>query len=788
MLARIFSASTFSLISRFFSTSTNLVIMFFISRFMTARDLGEYGIAFFFFQFFIVISYFGLETFTSREVAYKREDPAELKRLFRQVLDAVVYGTLLSLVFLALFCIFYHRLSFTLLLLTLVTGVLYGFDRNLGAYLLGQEKIQVNSFFMTLSFLLNLALLILIRHNLSLENIFLFRASALFCSVAGQALFIRRRLPIAKISAKFRQFKEVAYFWALTVVVFLERQIDVFILSWFIDETLLGGYFLSLRIYLTINLLIEVLAQAQTPFISRVFRGQEKTQLKTFFRYLFIFSILSGLLLGVFLFFTRDYLISLFSPDLIPSASPFLLILSFMVPFKMGIYLLGAVLSSSRYQKLRFHYSLFLTFLFVIALFPAVRLFGAPGAVWARAGFEIVTFCVSLFYVLRMINREEGGKPGQEKKEKKKLAVAIIGSRGYPYVYSGYETFVKELSGGLVKKDIAVTVYCHRNLFKERPARVNGIDLVYIPTIEKKSLSQFIHSFQAAIHACFRPYDLILAVNSANGPFGLFFRLAGKKSIINVDGLEWLRPKWKGLGSKYFYWASRLATRFYDAVVTDSLEMQKIYQKEFNCPSHMIAYGAHIRFPQDGEPIAKWGLEKHKYYLIVGRLIPDNNADLIVREFISSRSHKKLVIVGDVPYRDTYAQKIKAVPDPRLVFTGYVTDPDELAELYHHCFAYFHGHEFGGTNPAMLKALAYGCAILALDTVFNREMLVDGRYGLFFSKQPGHLQNMIDQLEKSPASLTDFRARSRERIAQAYTWEKVVSDYIQLFHSLQKKG
>ena len=150
------------------------------------------------------------------------------------------------------------------------------------------------------------------------------------------------------------------------------------------------------------------------------------------------------------------------------------------------------------------------------------------------------------------------------------MKIAIIGSRGYPYVYSGYETFVKELSERLVRQGIGVTVYCHRNLFHDKPKEVNGIRLVYIPTIEKKTLSQFIHSLQSMLHACFCRYDVILVVNSANGPFGLLTRIFRKRTAINVDGLEWLRPKWKGMGARYFHWASRLATRLYDRVITDS--------------------------------------------------------------------------------------------------------------------------------------------------------------------------------------------------------------------------
>jgi glycosyltransferase involved in cell wall biosynthesis len=367
------------------------------------------------------------------------------------------------------------------------------------------------------------------------------------------------------------------------------------------------------------------------------------------------------------------------------------------------------------------------------------------------------------------------------------MKIAIIGSRGYPYVYSGYETFVKELSERLVKQNIAVTVYCHKNLFQEFPSQVNGINLVYIKTIEKKSLGQFVHSFQSIIHSCFKKYDIILVVNSANGPFGLFTKLFRKKTAINVDGLEWLRPKWKGLGSKYFYFASWLSTKLYDVIINDSFAMADFYKKEFGVDSTVIAYGANIRHSSKPELIKKWDLDKNEYYLIVGRLIPDNNADLIVKEFVKSNTKKKLVIVGDVTYQDEYAAKIKKVEDDRILFTGYVNDQDELAELYHNCFAYFHGHEFGGTNPTMLTAMAYGCAVIALDTQFTREMCNDEKHAIYFTKEFGNLKRIIEEVEKNDSVINSLKAISRNRITENYTWEKITEQYITLFYKMLKQ-
>jgi glycosyltransferase involved in cell wall biosynthesis len=367
----------------------------------------------------------------------------------------------------------------------------------------------------------------------------------------------------------------------------------------------------------------------------------------------------------------------------------------------------------------------------------------------------------------------------------KGIKVAIIGSRGYPYVYSGYETFVKELSERLVQKGIHVRVYCHKNLFTTYPQTVNGIELVYIPTIETKSLSQLIHSFFSMMHACMsRKTDVILAVNAANGPWGLIARIFGKPTCINVDGIEWLRPKWKGLGAKYFHFSAWLATKWYDKVITDAEEMRKVYLEEFNKDSTVIAYGANIRYSKDPSLVTQFGLRSQEYYLIVGRLIPDNNADLLVDGFIAARSGKKLVIVGDVPYTDAYADTIKSKASSDIIFLGYITNSEILAELYHHCFAYLHGHEFGGTNPTMLKAMAYGCAVLAIDTRFSREMLDNGQFGLFFQKNALSIARLMQQVESQEDLLIHLRDITRNGLTAKYNWDHITDAYIALLNGL----
>jgi glycosyltransferase involved in cell wall biosynthesis len=369
----------------------------------------------------------------------------------------------------------------------------------------------------------------------------------------------------------------------------------------------------------------------------------------------------------------------------------------------------------------------------------------------------------------------------------RKLKVAIMGAKGYPYVYGGYDTMIKELGERLVAKGVHIRVYNHRALFKDRPRFVNGIECIYTPAIESKSLTQLTHTFFSMIHACLSDVDVIFVVNSGNGPFGLISRLFGKPTAINVDGLEWLRPKWKGLGSTYFFWASKMATKFYDQVINDSDEMRRVYLELFQKDSIVIAYGANPKESVSSNPIKKWNLQSRDYFLIVGRLVPDNNADLIIGGFLKSESKRTLVVVGDVPFADDWANRLKNIQDPRLLFTGYVTDPIELAALYSHCYAYFHGHEFGGTNPAMLKALGYSCAILALDTPFNQEMLQNGKHGWFFEKKTESVCHVVEEAEAEPQKMEELRQTARSGLTLKYNWDAVTDQYLEVFRRLVRK-
>lgn len=368
------------------------------------------------------------------------------------------------------------------------------------------------------------------------------------------------------------------------------------------------------------------------------------------------------------------------------------------------------------------------------------------------------------------------------------MRIAILGTRGIPSGYSGPEALVEEVGARLAERGHSVTVYAHANMFDKKQPNYRGVKIVYLPSLKGKNTSQFSHSLLATSHVVFTKVEVVLFITVANGPFGLILKLLRKRSAINVDGMEWLRPKWGNIAKKYFRFGARCAVLFFDKVVTDASAMADVYRNEFDCDSVCITYGAEWGYSENPELIEQYGLEPSAYYLIASRLIPDNNADLIVKAFVASNSKRKLAVAGGAPYSNPFGDKLRETKDDRIIFLGHINDSNVIKELHCNTYAYIHGHEFGGTNPALLKALAYGNCILALDTVFNREVLKDGEYGLFFKKDPQDLIRLLNEIDQDTELVDDFRAKSRDRIKEAYTWDKITDQYEELFESLSKKG
>lgn len=328
-----------------------------------------------------------------------------------------------------------------------------------------------------------------------------------------------------------------------------------------------------------------------------------------------------------------------------------------------------------------------------------------------------------------------------------------------------------------------VIVYCRRSLFHERPCTYRGVHLVYLPSIETKNLSTPSHTLFCVLDVLFRNVDVMLVTNVANSLHCIVPRLVGKKVAINVDGVEWKRSKWSHFGRSYFYLNARLAGKICpDSVITDAVAMQQVYLEEFGTRSVSIAYGANLESSTDPGVLQRYGLVPFQYYLIASRLVPENNADLIVKGFEQVESNKLLVIAGGANYRSEFVESLKRTNDPRVRFLGHVNNSEHIKELHCNCFAYIHGHSVGGTNPALLKALGYGNCILALDNPFNREVIAD--CGILFDNSPSDLARHLLRLEQCPDEAEYYRRKAPERILSQYTWDRITDQYEDYFERL----
>jgi glycosyltransferase involved in cell wall biosynthesis len=368
---------------------------------------------------------------------------------------------------------------------------------------------------------------------------------------------------------------------------------------------------------------------------------------------------------------------------------------------------------------------------------------------------------------------------------RRKLRIGLLGLYGMPMrtlQFTGFETGFGEIAPRLAAAGHDVTMYCRRNSFPEgtRPREYRGVKLVYVASPGGKNFSGLLSTFIAVMHALTRGgYDLYCFVNVGMGHHAALCRIFGKKVVMNVDGLDWTRAKWGPVARMYFLSAAHSAIRFCNALVTDAEAMRKFYLERFSKDTTMIAYGAYVETSRQPELIRQFGIERDDYYLIASRLVPENNADLIADAFLESGSSKKLLIAGGANYDSPFHRRLRNVGGDRIILAGHINDEDLIRELHCNCFAYVHGHSVGGTNPSLLKAMGFGNCILALDTVFNREALADA--GVFFPRDTKALAELMRQLEGNPRRVAELREMGPRRIREEYTWEKIASQYEDLF-------
>lgn len=379
--------------------------------------------------------------------------------------------------------------------------------------------------------------------------------------------------------------------------------------------------------------------------------------------------------------------------------------------------------------------------------------------------------------------------------------VFIIGSKGIPAKYGGFETFVEKLTEGQKSKVIKYHVSCLANNDKEFEYNGARCFNIKVPSIgAAKAVYYDIFALKESIKYIKEnniKKSIIYILASRIGPFVGYYKKKLKKLggtlIVNPDGHEWKRAKWNKAIRQYWKISEKHMVKHADLLICDSKNIEKYIKqdyKQYNPKTTFIAYGADTeksKILDDDSTLIQWYKEKHvkkkEYYLVVGRFVPENNYEAMIIEFMKSKTNKDFVLITNVEKNKFYEElreKTKFDKDKRIKFVGTVYNQELLKKIRENAYGYFHGHEVGGTNPSLLEALATTDLNILLDVGFNREVGENG--ALYFNKESGNLSTLIDNLqvydEVAAARLGDL---AKDRILREYTWEKIINDYEETF-------
>ncbi len=360
------------------------------------------------------------------------------------------------------------------------------------------------------------------------------------------------------------------------------------------------------------------------------------------------------------------------------------------------------------------------------------------------------------------------------------MKIAILGTRGIPANYGGFETFAEQLGTRLASRGHEVTVYGRKHYSTNKNNFYNGVELVILPTIRHKYFDTIVHTFLSVLHAALRKYDVILICNAANSIFAFIPRLLGTSTLVNVDGLERKRKKWNWIGRTHYLISEWLSTFLPSAIVTDAQVIQDYYATRYKKESAMIAYGAEVARRAAPERLLRFGLKPNQYVLYVSRLEPENNAHLVIEAYQHVKTELPLVIVGGAPYAHEYIAELKSTRDPRVRFLGFVFGEDYHA-LQQNAYCYVHATEVGGTHPALIEAMGAGNCALTLKTPENLEVIGDA--GITYDSVES-LTEKLQAVLNQPSMIGEYRRRSMARVMKYYNWEQITDQYEELLAQL----
>ncbi len=363
------------------------------------------------------------------------------------------------------------------------------------------------------------------------------------------------------------------------------------------------------------------------------------------------------------------------------------------------------------------------------------------------------------------------------------MRIAILGTRGVPATYGGFETFADEFGAELASRGHEVTVYCRSAYVPADMRTYRGMSLVRLPAIPQKHAETLSHTLLSALHAALRNFDIVYVCNSANAPICYIPWLRGQATVLNVDGLEWRRKKWGRFARRYYRWAAKLAARMPINVVTDADVIQDYYRERLGRETRCFVYGTKLWDRGSlSERLGAYGLEPDRYLLYVSRMEPENNALMVVEAYRQVETDLPLVMVGDAPYARDYVERVKRAADPRVKFPGFVYGDDYHA-LGANAYLHVQATEVGGTHPALVEAMGHRNAVLAHDVPEHREVLGDA--GAYYGyRDTSDLARHMSSLIADPAQVDRYRELAARRVEERYGWAAVTDAYETWFREL----